>query len=238
MNGKKPVAVKVLKPEELSSANDFLKKAAMLKVLSHPCIIHLSAVCTKKTPVFIVIELMKHGNLLKYLRSEGRSLSLRQLITMGSQVAEGMAHLEGQGYIHRDVAARSVLVGENLVCKLANFHLAQVVHGKPYEAPTDEKVAIKWTAPEAAKNNAFTIKSDVWSFGVLLFELITYGRLSPYPGMTNSQVMKQVQQGYRMPQPMDCPSKLYAIMLSCWKEEPKVRPKFKTLQRQLHRFFM
>lgn len=237
MNGKKPVAVKVLKPENISSLIDFLKKATMTKLLSHHCIVHLSAVCTKKAPIFVVMELMKHGNLLKYLRNEGRSLGLPNLMRMSAQVAEGMAYLEEQGYIHRDLGARSILVGENFVCKLANFHLAQVVHGKSYEAPLDDKVAIKWTAPEAARYNKFTIKSDVWSFGVFLFEIVTYGRLSPYPGMTNAQVMKQLQHGFRMPQPMDCPSKLYAIMLSCWKDEPKFRPMFKTLQRQLHRFF-
>lgn len=232
MRGKYPVAVKVLNPEKRSSVGDFLKKATMIKVLSHPHVVHLSAVCTKKTPIYLVYELMKHGNLLKYLRNEGRSLCLPQLIKMASQCAEGMAFLEGQGYVHRDVAARSVLVGEKLNCKLANFHLAHVVHGEFYKAPGEDKVAIKWTAPEAAMHNQFTIKSDVWSFGVLLFEIITHGRF-PYPSMTNAQVFEQVRQGFRMPKPMDCPPRLYAVMLNCWTEEPKYRPTFKTLQQQL-----
>ena len=237
INGKlSSVAVKVLKPGKASSASEFLKKAAIVKILSHPKIVHLSGVCTKEMPIYIIFEMMKHGNLLRYLRNEGRSLGQQELMKMAAQVAEGMAYLEDQGYIHRDIAARSVLVGENQICKLANFHLAQYVDGKFYKAPSDDKVAIKWTAPDAAKLNKFTIKSDVWSFGVLLFELITHGRF-PYPGMTNSQVMDQLQHGFRMPKPMECPHKLYVIMLECWTEEARYRPTFQLLYQQLNAIF-
>ena len=231
------MAVKVLREENTSDVDHFLTKASLIKTLSHPRIVSVVAVCTKKMPVYVAFELMKYGSLLKYLRNEGRSLALPRLVKMASQVAEGMAYLEHQGYIHRDLGARSVLVGENEACKLANFHLAKAVHGQQtYRAPVDDKVAIKWTAPEAMKYNRFSIKSDVWSFGVLLFEVITHGRF-PYPGMRNNQVIDQLLQGYRMPQPMECPQRIYAVMLDCWKEEPNFRPSFKTLHQKLSEFF-
>ena len=236
MYNKSPIAVKVLKEENISDAEQFLMKAATIKTLSHPRVVHIIAVCTKKLPVYVAFELMKYGNLLRYLRNEGRTVKPTVLVSMASQVAEGMAYLEHQGYIHRDLGARSVLVGESLTCKLANFHLAKAVHGQCYRAPTDDMVAIKWTAPEAMKYNRFTIKSDVWSFGVLLYEVITHGRF-PYPGMRNNQVVDQLMQGYRMPQPIDCPHRLYTIMLDCWREEPNFRPSFKTLHQQLRDFF-
>ncbi len=234
-NGTTSVAVKTLKPGTMS-AHEFLQEAALMKKLRHQKLIQLYAVCTKEEPIYIVTELMKHGSLLEYLRGEGRSMKLPQLIDMSSQVAGGMAYLEEQNYIHRDLAARNILVGENLICKVADFGLARVIDEDIYEAHTGAKFPIKWTAPEAAMYNRFTIKSDVWSFGVVLYEIITYGRF-PYPGMTNAQVLEQLQQGYRMPRPMGCPDKLYDIMLDCWREEPANRPTFETLQWQLEEFF-
>ena len=175
---------------------------------------------------------MKHGSLLDYLRGDGRSLKLPQLIDMGAQVADGMAYLEGENYIHRNVAARNILVGENLICKVADFGLARVIDEDTYEAHTGAKFPIKWTAPEAAMYSHFTIKSDVWSFGILLYELITYGRF-PYPGMKNTQVVEALQTGYRMPCPMGCPEQLYEIMRKCWRNYAALRPAFETLQWRL-----
>ena len=234
-NGTTPVAVKTRKPE-IMSTQDFLKEATLMKKLRHPKLIQLYAVCTREEPIYIITELMKHGSLLEYLRGEGRSTKLPQLIDMSSQVASGMAYLEEQNYIHRDLAARNIMVVENLICKVANFSLARAVDEDIYEAHTGAKVPIRWTAPEAAFYNRFTIKSDVWSFGIVLYEIITYGRF-PYPGKTNDEVLEQVQQGYRMSQPMGCPDKLHDIMLDCWREEPANRPTFETLQWQLEEVF-
>ena len=235
-NNSTSVAVKTLKPGTMSPS-EFLQEAALMIKLRHPNLIRLHSVCTHEEPFFIVTELMKHGSLLRYLRGEGRSLKLPQLVDMSAQVAAGMAYLEEQNCIHRDLAARNILVREHLICKVADFRLARVIDEDIYEAPTRAKFSIKWTAPEAAMYNIFTIKSDVWSFGIVLYEIVTYGRF-PYPSMTNGQVLEALQQGYRIPSPMGCPDKLYNIMLDCWREEPANRPTFETLQWQLEEFFV
>ena len=229
------VAVKTLMPGTMS-ASDFLQEATMMMRLRHSKLVQLHAVCTREEPVYIVMELMKHGSLLDYLRGDGRSLKLPQLIDMSAQVASGMAYLEEQNIVHIDLAARSVLVGDHMICKVSDFQQAKVLEDDIYEAPIGFKFPIKWTAPEAALYNRYTIKSDVWSFGIVLYEIIVYGRF-PYPGMTNAQVLEALQQGYRMPRPMGCPDKLYDVMLDCWKEEPASRPTFKSLIVQLEHFF-
>ena len=234
-NGTTSVAVKTLKPGTMSPS-EFLQEASIMKRLRHPKLIQLYAACTKEEPIYIITELMKYGSLLEYLRGEGRSLKLPQLIDMSAQVAAGMAYLEQQNYIHRDLAARNILVGDHMICKVADFGLARVIDEDIYEAHTGAKFPIKWTAPEAAMYNRFTIKSDVWSYGIVLYEVITYGRF-PYPGMTNAEVLERIQQGYRMGCPPGCPKQLHDIMLECWREEPAGRPTFETLQWQLEEFF-
>jgi len=197
----------------------------------------LYAVCTNEEPIYIVTELMKHGSLLDYLKGDGKSLKLPELIDMGAQVAAGMAYLERMNYIHRDLAARNILVGDENVCKVADFGLARLIEDDEYNPHQGAKFPIKWTAPEAALYNKFTIKSDVWSFGILLVELVTHGRV-PYPGMTNAEVLAQVERGYRMPKPMDTPDALYGIMLECWKKNEWERPTFDYLQSLLEDYFV
>lgn len=235
-NGTTPVAVKTLKPGTMSP-QAFLTEAAIMKKLRHQNLIQLYAVCTQEEPIYIVTELMRHGSLLEYLKGEGKDLKLPELIDMGAQVAAGMAYLERMNYIHRDLAARNILVGEGNICKVADFGLARLIEDDEYNAHQGAKFPIKWTAPEAALYQKFTIKSDVWSFGVLLVELVTHGR-NPYPGMTNAEVLAQVERGYRMPQPMNTPDALYQIMLDCWKKNEWERPTFDYLQSILEDYFV
>ncbi len=236
-NSTTPVAVKTLKLGSMSP-DDFLQEAQVMKKLRHEKLIQLYAVCTKGEPMYIISELMKNGSLLDYLqKGEGRHLKLPSLIDISAQVANGMAYLEAQHYIHRDLAARNVLVGEGIIVKIADFGLARLINDDEYCAREGAKFPIKWTAPEAALYSRFTIKSDVWSFGILLVELVTHGRI-PYPGMTNGEVLAKVEQGYRMPCPNGCPEPLYGIMLDCWKQEAEERPTFEYLRFTLEDYFV
>ena len=228
------VAVKTLKPGTISAAT-FLREATQMKRLHHPNVIQLYAVCTREEPIYIVTELMTLGSLQNYLRGEGRSLKLPQLISMCSQIAGGMAHLESQNYVHHDLAAKNILVTDDLICKV-DLSLARVTDEDAHKANTDVKFPVKWAAPEAAMYSEFTIKSDVWSFGMVLYEVIASDRF-PYPGMTDAEVMRALQHGYSMTRVMKCPEKLHDIMLDCWKEDPDDRPNFETLQWKLEEFY-
>ncbi|NXT92250.1 LYN kinase, partial [Anhinga rufa] len=153
------------------------------------------------------------------------------------QIAEGMAYIERKNYIHRDLRAANVLVSDLLMCKIADFGLARVIEDNEYTAREGAKFPIKWTAPEAINYGSFTIKSDVWSFGILLYEIVTYGKI-PYPGMgVNSDVMVALQRGYRMPRMETCPAELYDIMKTCWKDKAEERPTFDYLQSVLDDFY-
>ena len=229
------VAVKTLWEGSMSK-EAFIEQVHVMKKLRHSNIIQLYAVCTVKEPIYIVTELMKHGSLFGYLHSDGRALKMPQLIDIASQIAAGMTYLQTQHCIHRGLMASNVLIGDSLVAKVAGFGLARVVVEDVYEAHTDSKIPVKWTAPEALIYFKWSMYSDVWSFGVLLTELVTYG-LSPYHGMSNSEVSAQIEGGYRMLQPYGCPDRLYDIMLECWKRVDVERPTFESLQWQLREFY-
>ncbi|KAM4795875.1 tyrosine-protein kinase Lck [Rhinophrynus dorsalis] len=234
-NGHTKVAIKSLKQGTMSPAA-FLAEANLMKQLQHPRLVRLNAVVTQE-PIYIVTEYMENGSLVDYLKTpEGSRLNMYKLIDMSAQVAEGMAFLERKNYIHRDLRAANILVSESLCCKIADFGLARVIEHNEYTAREGAKFPIKWTAPEAINYGTFTIKSDVWSFGILLSEIITYGRI-PYPGMTNPEVIERLEHGYRMPQPENCPTGLYDLMLCCWKESPEERPTFEFLRSMLEDFF-
>lgn len=159
-----------------------------MKKLIHPKLVQLYAVCSREEPIYIVTELMTRGSLLEFLQGSGRSmLDDSKMIDIAGQVAEGMAFLESHGFVHRDLAARNVLVSQEMVVKIADFGLSRVLEEDIYEAHEGARFPIKWTAPEACLQNKFSIKSDVWSFGILLTEITTMGRI-PYPGMTNAEV--------------------------------------------------
>lgn len=229
------VAIKTLKEGTMEPAA-FLQEANLMKQLQHERLVRLHAVVTRE-PILIVTEFMINGCLLDFLKTdEGKKLRLNKLIDMSAQIAEGMAYIERKNYIHRDLRAANILVNETLHCKIADFGLARIIDSE-YTAHEGAKFPIKWTAPEAINFGTFSIKSDVWSFGILLTEIVTYGRI-PYPGMTNPEVIRSLDRTYRMPCPDSCPDELYEIMSMCWKQKPEDRPTFEFLQNTLNDFFI
>uniref|UniRef100_A0A3Q3W885 Tyrosine-protein kinase n=1 Tax=Mola mola TaxID=94237 RepID=A0A3Q3W885_MOLML len=227
-NGTTKVAIKTLKPGTMSP-EAFLQEAQIMKKLRHDKLVPLYAVVSEE-PIYIVTEFM--GKVLNLLRIQYSCLSC----PIPSQIADGMAFIERMNYIHRDLRAANILVADNLVCKIADFGLARLIEDNEYTARQGAKFPIKWTAPEAALYGRFTIKSDVWSFGILLTELVTKGRV-PYPGMVNREVLEQVDRGYRMPCPQGCPESLHEMMRQCWKKEPDERPTFEYIQSFLEDYF-
>ena len=246
-NGQVKVAVKEMKPGAMTS-EDFLREADVMKKLNHPKLIKLLAVSTREEPYLIITELMENGALDSYLKDHAAKrkwLREKYLIHMGTQVAQGMACLEKMKLVHRDLAARNVLVGLNNQCKVADFGLAQpVIDESEYEVQgNNQPIPVKWTAPEAFRGD-FSTKSDVWSFGILLTEIITHGQ-PPYPGIRKGQLLDMIRnQNYRMtPQNTqslanaNCPEKLHDIMMKCWKLDPMDRPGFFAIQDDLDAFY-
>uniref|UniRef100_A0A8D3EGB0 Tyrosine-protein kinase n=1 Tax=Scophthalmus maximus TaxID=52904 RepID=A0A8D3EGB0_SCOMX len=230
------VAVKTLKTGMMTS-EAFMEEANVMKTLQHDRLVRLYAVVTRTAPIYIITEYMANGSLLDFLKSDdGCQLQLPKLIDFSAQIAEGMAYIEKKNYIHRDLRAANVLVSESLLCKIADFGLARVIEDDEYTAREGAKFPIKWTAPEAFNYGSFTIKSDMWSLGVLLYEIITFGK-TPYPGMTKGEVISSVQRGYRMPRPDNCPTELYDIMMGCWRNKPEDRPTFDYMQSVLGDFY-
>lgn len=227
----KEVAIKTLKQGTMSP-QAFLEEAVIMRKCRHNNLVPLYGVCSQEEPLLIVTEYMCNGSLLEYLRSnpQGKDLKLPDLVDMATQIATGMAWLEKKKLIHRDLAARNILVGENRIVKVADFGLARVIEDSEYTARQGAKFPIKWTAPEAALYGKFSIKSDVWSYGILLYELVTHGTI-PYAGMANKEVIDHVQRGYRLPKPTncDCPDELYRVMRDCWHSDPDKRPTFEYL---------
>ncbi|CAN9504513.1 unnamed protein product [Ophioblennius macclurei] len=219
------VAVKTLK-EDTMEVEEFLKEAAVMKEIKHPNLVQLLGVCTREPPFYIITEFMTHGNLLDYLRDCNREeVNAVVLLYMATQISSAMEYLEKKNFIHRDLAARNCLVGENHLVKVADFGLSRLMTGDTYTAHAGAKFPIKWTAPESLAYNKFSIKSDVWAFGVLLWEIATYG-MSPYPGIDLSQVYELLEKDYRMDRPEGCPEKVYELMTACWRWNPLQRPSF------------
>ncbi|XP_056346092.1 ephrin type-A receptor 5 isoform X6 [Oenanthe melanoleuca] len=223
-----PVAIKTLKVGYTEKQRrDFLGEASIMGQFDHPNIIHLEGVVTKSKPVMIVSEYMENGSLDTFLKKNDGQFTVIQLVGMLRGIASGMKYLSDMGYVHRDLAARNILINSNLVCKVSDFGLSRVLEDDPEAAYTTRggKIPIRWTAPEAIAFRKFTSASDVWSYGIVMWEVMSYGE-RPYWEMTNQDVIKAVEEGYRLPSPMDCPAALYQLMLDCWQKDRNSRPKF------------
>lgn len=233
-----PVAVKACR-ENLPAEhkNKFLMEARILKQYDHPNIVKLIGVCTQKQPIYIIMELVQGGDFLSFLRTEGHHLKTKMLIKMAENVASGLAYLENKKCIHRDLAARNCLVGEESVVKISDFGMSRQEQDGVYSAAGGMKqIPVKWTAPEALNYGRYTTESDVWSFGVLLWETFSRG-VTPYTiphNMSNQQTRDEVERGYRMPAPNSCPDEIYALMCQCWQYDPRKRPSFRKLKADLY----
>ncbi|XP_077198344.1 ephrin type-A receptor 6 isoform X9 [Paroedura picta] len=223
-----PVAIKTLKGGYVDrQRRDFLREASIMGQFDHPNIIRLEGVVTKSRPVMIVVEYMENGSLDSFLRKHDGHFTVIQLVGMLRGIASGMKYLSDMGYVHRDLAARNILVNSNLMCKVSDFGLSRVLEDDPEAAYTTSggKIPIRWTAPEAIAYRKFSSASDTWSYGIVMWEVMSYGE-RPYWEMSNQDVILSIEEGYRLPAPMGCPASLHQLMLHCWQKERNHRPKF------------
>ncbi|XP_020027380.2 fibroblast growth factor receptor 2 isoform X13 [Castor canadensis] len=246
------VAVKMLKDDATEKdLSDLVSEMEMMKMIGkHKNIINLLGACTQDGPLYVIVEYASKGNLREYLRARRppgmeysydinrvpeEQMTFKDLVSCTYQLARGMEYLASQKCIHRDLAARNVLVTENNVMKIADFGLARDINNIDYyKKTTNGRLPVKWMAPEALFDRVYTHQSDVWSFGVLMWEIFTLGG-SPYPGIPVEELFKLLKEGHRMDKPANCTSELYMMMRDCWHAVPSQRPTFKQLVEDLDR---
>ncbi|XP_077549499.1 tyrosine-protein kinase transmembrane receptor Ror-like [Haemaphysalis longicornis] len=238
-----PVAIKTLKENAaMKTQQDFQREAELMSDLQHRNIVCLLGVCTKEEPLCMLFEFMPHGDLHEFLvthspRCEAATasqvLDLADFLHISRQVAAGMEYLSAHHYVHRDLAARNCLVGEALTVKISDFGLSRDVYSSDYyRVQSKSLLPVRWMPPESILYGRFTTDSDVWSFGVVLWEVFSYG-LQPYYGYANQEVIDLVRARQLLPCPEDCPPHLYALMVECWHEVPNRRPQFRELHARL-----
>ncbi|XKL65970.1 hypothetical protein PGB90_009390 [Kerria lacca] len=234
------VAVKMLKENAgEQERSDLLHELEVMKILDpHPNVVRLLACCTDRDPIFVIMEYVPNGKLQSFLRQSraqcyynnmhgsSNTLTSQDLTAFCYQIAKGMQYLSSKGIIHRDLAARNILVGENRTCKVADFGFARdIMTSHVYERKSEGRLPIRWMAPESLYDNIFSVKSDIWSYGVLVWEIVTLGS-TPYPGISAAAVMRRVRDGHRLEKPEHCRRELYNIMYYCWDKDPEERPTF------------
>ncbi|KAM9651156.1 proto-oncogene tyrosine-protein kinase receptor Ret isoform 7-T7 [Trichechus inunguis] len=256
------VAVKMLKenasPSEL---RDLLSEFNLLKQVNHPHVIKLHGACSQDGPLFLIVEYAKYGSLRGFLREsrkvgpsyvgsggsrsssyldnpDERALTMGDLISFAWQISRGMQYLAEMKLVHRDLAARNVLVAEGRKMKISDFGLSRDVYEEDsYVKRSKGRIPVKWMAIESLFDHIYTTQSDVWSFGVLLWEIVTLGG-NPYPGIPPERLFNLLKTGYRMERPDNCSEEMYSLMLQCWKQEPDKRPVFADISKDLERMMV
>ncbi|XP_069344442.1 proto-oncogene tyrosine-protein kinase ROS isoform X2 [Eulemur rufifrons] len=248
-SGEIKVAVKTLKKGSTDQEKiEFLKEAHLMSKFNHPNILKQLGVCLLNEPQYIILELMEGGDLLTYLRKarmttfHGPLLTLVDLVDLCVDISKGCVYLEQMHFIHRDLAARNCLVSvkdytsPSRIVKIGDFGLARDIYKNDYYRKRGEGLLpVRWMAPESLMDGLFTTQSDVWSFGILIWEILTLGH-QPYPAHSNLDVLNYVQTGGRLEPPRNCPDDLWNLMIHCWAQEPDQRPTFHRIQDQLQLF--
>lgn len=231
-----PVAVKTCKGDA-DTTEKFLEEAFIMQRFDHPHIIKLIGFCSE-TPVWIVMELAKLGELRAYLQNNKHRLDLSALLTYAYQLSTALSYLESKKYVHRDIAARNVLVSSDKCVKLADFGLSRWMgEDQSYYKASKGKLPIKWMSPESINFRRFTTASDVWMFGVCMWEILMLG-VKPFQGVKNNDVIGKIDNGERLPLPDKCPPRLYSLMSQCWAYEPSKRPSFKDIKEILQEILL
>ncbi|XP_066567482.1 tyrosine-protein kinase SYK isoform X4 [Amia ocellicauda] len=238
MKSEKPVAIKILKNDDNDPAvkEEMLREANVMQQLDDPYIVRMIGICEAEN-LMLVMELAELGPLNKFLQ-KNKHLSVKNITELVHQVSMGMKYLEENNFVHRDLAARNVLLVTQHYAKISDFGLSKALAAEEnyYKAKTHGKWPVKWYAPECMNYFRFSSKSDVWSFGVLMWEAYSYGQ-KPYKGMKGSDVMQMIERGDRMEAPPDCPAEIYDIMRKCWTYKSEERPGFNIVEARLRDYY-